>query len=59
MARCSGDLLPPSPPAEKAAASRDQTWQSRADDGPRNRRGDRADRPYPCAAIPAGRDADW
>jgi len=24
MARCSGDLLPPSPPAEKATASKDQ-----------------------------------
>jgi hypothetical protein len=29
---CSGDLLPPSPPAEQATACEDQSWQSRADD---------------------------
>src|SRR6516164_7284596 len=33
MARCSGNLLPPSPPAEKATASQDQPWKSRTDDG--------------------------
>src|SRR5262245_34869793 len=29
----SGDLLPPSPPAEKATARQDQPWKSCADDG--------------------------
>jgi hypothetical protein len=28
MARCSGDLLPPSPPAEQATASQDQAGQA-------------------------------
>jgi len=32
----SGDLLPPSPPAEKATASKDQTWKSGTGDGSRN-----------------------
>src|SRR5262249_44547424 len=33
-ARCSGGLLPPSPPAEKAAACEDQARQASAEDGP-------------------------
>ena len=31
--RCSGDLLPSSPPAEQATARKDQTWQSSTGDG--------------------------
>jgi hypothetical protein len=30
---CSGDFLPPSPPAEKATASQDQTRQASTGDG--------------------------
>jgi hypothetical protein len=33
MFRCSGDLLPPSPPAEKATASKDQARQVSTGDG--------------------------
>ena len=33
FAESSGDLLPPSPPAEKATARQDQAGQSRTDDG--------------------------
>jgi hypothetical protein len=33
----SGGLLPPSPPTEKATARKDQTWQSSAHDGARDR----------------------
>src|SRR5437016_10486860 len=33
---CSGGLLPPSPPAEKATTSQDQAGQSRACDGGRH-----------------------
>ena len=36
MARCLGDLLPPSPPGEKATARQDQAGQSGADDGAGN-----------------------
>ena len=32
----SGDPLSPSPPAEKATASKDQTWKTSAGDGARN-----------------------
>jgi len=32
-AKCSGDLLPPSPPAEKATASKDQAGQASTGDG--------------------------
>jgi len=32
-AGCSRDLLPPSPPAEKATARQDQTWKSSTGDG--------------------------
>ena len=32
-AESSGDLLPPSPPAEEATARQDQTWKSCTDDG--------------------------
>jgi hypothetical protein len=35
--RCSGDLFPPSPPAEKASARGDQARQSGTDDGTRHR----------------------
>jgi hypothetical protein len=31
--RCSGDLLPPSPPAEKSTAREDQAGQASTDDG--------------------------
>jgi hypothetical protein len=33
-AGCSGDLPPPSPPAEKATARQDQTWKTGTGDGP-------------------------
>ena len=36
MARCSGDLLSPSPPAEKAATSSDEAGKPSASDGAGN-----------------------
>ena len=33
VVRCSGDLLPSSPPAEQATARKDQTWQTSTGDG--------------------------
>src|SRR5262249_11377124 len=38
-AGCSGDLLPPSPPAEKATTSKDQPWKSSTGDGAGSGRG--------------------
>src|SRR5262245_23530557 len=43
-AGCSGDLLPPSPPAEKATTSEDQAGQSSAGDGVGNGSGRSIDR---------------
>jgi hypothetical protein len=37
--RCSGDLLPPSPPAEKASARQEETWKPCAHNWARNSEG--------------------
>ena len=38
LARCSGDLLPPSPPAEKATASKDQAGKASTSNGAGHRK---------------------
>jgi hypothetical protein len=45
-AGCSGDLLPPSPPAEKATARQDQARQASPRDGAWDRRGRQRQRDF-------------
>jgi hypothetical protein len=53
---CSGDLLPPSPPAEKATGSQDQAWQTATDDGAGNNICYSAKQPVPLAIDTIGEE---